>query len=297
MTKRGAVLFGALGLIWGIPYLLIRIAVADLSPAVIVLGRCVIGALVLAPFAVRSGDLRAVLRRWPAVLAYASVEIATAWWLLTDAERHITSSLAGLLVAAVPIFATALALMLRVERRLSALRVVGLLVGLAGVAALAGVDAAQGAALRPVLQVLVTALCYAVGPMIVARSLGGVSPVTVNAVALTFCAIVYTPFALATWPTAAPSGGALASVVALGLVPTALAFVLLFELIAEVGPAPATVITYLNQAVALVAGVTFLGEPITTGILVGFPLVLAGAFLATWRPRRARLAGAVAHTG
>ncbi|QAY62857.1 DMT family transporter [Xylanimonas allomyrinae] len=297
MTTRGAVLFGSLGLIWGIPYLFIRIAVADLSPAVVVLGRCVIGALVLLPFAVRSGDLRAVLRRWPVVLAYASVEIATAWWLLTDAERHITSSLAGLLVAAVPIFATALALVLRIERRLPVRRVAGLLVGLAGVAALAGVDAAQGAALRPVLQVLATALCYAVGPMIVARSLGGVSPVAVNAVSLTFCSLVYAPFAIATWPATAPSGGAVASVVVLGLVPTALAFVLLFALIAEVGPAPATVITYLNQAVALVAGVLFLGEPITAGILVGFPLVLVGAFLATWRPRRALIAEATARAG
>ncbi|WP_425956948.1 DMT family transporter [Xylanimonas sp. McL0601] len=297
MTTRGAVLFGALGLIWGIPYLFIRIAVEDLSPAVVVLGRCVIGALVLLPFALRSRDVRAVLRRWPVVLAYAGVEIATAWWLLTDAEQHITSSLAGLLVAAVPIFATVLALVLRIDKRLPAMRAAGLLVGLVGVAALAGLDAAQGAELRPVLQVLLTALCYAIGPMIIARKLGGVSPVAVNAVALTFCAIVYTPFAIATWPTTPPSGGAVASVVVLGLVPTALAFVLLFALIAEVGPAPATVITYLNQAVALIAGVLFLGEPITTGILVGFPLVLLGAFLATWRPRRVRVAEAAALAG
>jgi drug/metabolite transporter (DMT)-like permease len=285
MTARGYALFGALGLIWGVPYLFISIAVQDLSPAVVVLGRCVIGALVLLPFALRSGDLRAVLRRWPTVLAYAGIEIAAAWWLLTDAERDITSSLAGLLVAAVPIFATVLALALRIERRLEPMRVLGLLVGLAGVAALAGVDAAQGAALRPVLQVLLTALCYAIGPMIVARSLSDVSPVAVNAVALTLCSVGYAPFAAASWPQTAPSGGAVASVVVLGVLCTALAFVLLFALIAEVGPAPATVITYLNQGVALVAGVVFLSEPLTTGILIGFPLVLLGAFLATWRRR------------
>ncbi|ACZ30952.1 protein of unknown function DUF6 transmembrane [Xylanimonas cellulosilytica DSM 15894] len=297
MTRRGAVLFVALGIIWGIPYLFIRIAVEELSPAVIVAARCVIGALVLLPFALRSGDLRAVLRRWPLVLAYAGVEIMLAWWLLTDAERYISSSLAGLLVAATPIFATVLALALRIDRRVSPLRVVGLLVGLGGVAALAGVDAAAGAPLRPVLQVLLTALCYAVGPMIIARRLGGVSPVAVNTVALTFAAIAYAPFAVATWPATPPSGKVVASVVVLGLVPTALAFVLLFALIAEVGPAPATVITYLNQAVALVAGVAFLSEEVTTGILVGFPLVLLGAFLATRQARRARVAEAVARTG
>ncbi len=297
MTRRGALLFVALGIIWGIPYLFIRIAVDELSPAVVVLGRTVIGALVLLPFAVRSGDLRAVLRRWPLVLAYATVEIMLAWWLLTDAERHITSSLAGLLVAATPIFATILALVLRIDRRVSPVRVVGLLVGLGGVAALAGVDAAGGAPLRPVLQVLATALCYAIGPMIIARRLGGVSPVAVNAVALSFAAIAYAPFAAGTWPTVAPSGGAIASVVVLGLVPTALAFVLLFQLIAEVGPAPATVITYLNQAVALLAGVIFLSEPVTTGILVGFPLVLVGAFLATWQARRARVTEVAARAG
>ncbi|QAY71252.1 DMT family transporter [Xylanimonas protaetiae] len=297
MTRRGALLFVALGIIWGIPYLFIRLAVAELSPPVIVLGRCVIGALVLLPFALRSGDLRAVLRRWPLVLAYAGVEIMLAWWLLTDAERHITSSLAGLLVAATPIFATVLALALRIDRRVSPLRVTGLLVGLGGVAALAGVDAAGGAPLRPVLQVLATALCYAIGPMIIARRLGGVSPVAVNAVALSLAAIVYAPFAVASWPTSTPSGGVIGSVVLLGLVPTALAFVLLFQLIAEVGPAPATVITYLNQAVALLAGVVFLSEPVTTGIVVGFPLVLVGAFLATWRPRRARVAEPAARAG
>lgn len=297
MTRRGALLFVALGIIWGIPYLFIRIAVGELSPAVVVLGRTVIGALVLLPFAVRSGDLRSVLRRWPLVLTYGGVEVMLAWWLLTDAEQHITSSLAGLLVAATPIFATILALVLRIDRRVSPVRVVGLLVGLGGVAALAGVDAAGGAPLRPVLQVLATALCYAVGPMIIARRLGGVSPVAVNAVALSFAAIVYAPFAIGSWPAAAPSGGAIASVVVLGLVPTALAFVLLFELVAEVGPAPATVITYLNQAVALVVGVIFLSEPVTTGILVGFPLVLVGAFLATWQARRARVTEVVARAG
>lgn len=288
VTRRGALLFVALGVIWGIPYLFIRVAVAELSPAVVVFGRCAIGTLALLPLAVRSGDLRAVLRRWPLVLAYAAVEVMVAWWLLTDAERHLTSSFAGLLVAATPIFAAVLALALRIDRRVSPTRVAGLLVGLGGVAALAGFDAASGAPLRPVLQVLGTAVCYAIGPMIIARRFGGISPVAVNAVVLSLATIVYLPLAARSWPAAAPSGGAVAAVVTLGLVPTALAFVLLFHLVAEVGPARATVITYLNPAVALAAGVVFLSEPVTTGMLVGFPLVLLGAFLATRQARRAQ---------
>ena len=299
VTRRGALMFGALGLLWGIPYLFTSIAVQELSPSVVIVGRTVIGALVLLPFAIRSGDLRLVLRKWPVVLAYGAIEVAIAWLLLTDAQQHIASSLAGLLVASVPIFATILALVLRIERRLTGRRVVGLAVGLAGVAALVGIGAGDvgSTPLRPVLQVLGTAICYAVGPMIIAKRLGEASPVAVNAVALTFAALIHAPFAARTWPTETPSAGALGSVLVLGLLPTALAFVLLFKLVAEVGPAPTTVVTYLNQAVALLAGVLFLSEPITPGILIGFPLVLVGAFLATWRPRRARVGEAAAMAG
>lgn len=292
-------MFGALGLLWGIPYLFSSIAVQELAPSVVVVGRCVIGALVLLPLAIRSGDVRLVLRRWPVVLAYSVVQMAIAWLLLTDAQQHIASSLAALLVASTPIFATILALVLRIERRLTGRRVAGLAVGLAGVAALVGVGGGGlgDTPLRPVLQVLATAVGYAVGPMIVAKRLGGVSPITVNAVALTFAALLHAPLAARTWPTEMPSGAALGSVLALGVLSTAVAFVLMFRLIAEVGPAPTTVVTYLNQAVALLAGVLVLSEPLTTGIAIGFPLVLLGAFLATWRPRRARVGDVVARAG
>ena len=283
MTARGAALFWSLALVWGIPYLLIRVAVEEMSPAVVVFGRCVIGALVLLPFALRSGGMRRVLARWPAVLAYTAVEVAGPWYLLSDAEQHITSSLAGLLVATVPLIGAVLAFVVRVDDRLDLVRGTGLLLGLGGVVALVGLDAGTHVPLWPTLQVLLVALGYAIGPMIVKRHLSDLPPVTTNFVVLAVCALGYVPFAAATWPDTRPSAQAVGAVVALGLVCTALAFVLLFALIGEVGPTRATVITYINPAVAIIAGVLLLDEPLTAGILVGFPLVLAGAALATRR--------------
>jgi drug/metabolite transporter (DMT)-like permease len=281
MTARGAALFWSLAVIWGIPYLLIRVAVEELSPSVVVFGRCVIGALVLLPFALRSDDIRRVLARWPIVLAYAAVEVAAPWYLLSDAEQHITSSLAGLLVATVPIIGVAIAFLIRLEDRLDPLRAVGLALGFSGVIALVGLDVGTHVPLLPTLQVLAVALGYAIGPMIVNRYLSDLPPVATNLEVLSVCGIGYAPFAAATWPQDQPSLQAVGAVVALGVVCTAVAFVLLFALIGEVGPTRATVITYINPAVAIIAGVLLLDEPLTAGILVGFPLVLAGAVLAT----------------
>lgn len=283
MSPRGWALFWSLAVIWGIPYLLIRVAVDELSPAVVVFGRCVIGALVLLPFALRGSGVRRVLARWPIVLVYAAVEVAGPWYLLSDAEQHITSSLAGLLVATVPIIGAVIAFVIRLDDRLDLVRATGLLLGFGGVVALVGLDVGTHVPLWPTLQVLLVALGYAIGPMIVTRYLSDLPPVEVNLVVLSVCALGYAPFALATWPDSRPSAQAIGSVVALGVVCTAVAFVLLFALIGEVGPTRATVITYINPAVAIIAGVLLLDEPLTAGILVGFPLVLAGAFLATRR--------------
>ena len=287
MSRRGAVLFAAMSLIWGVPYLFIRIAVADLHPTVVVAGRCLIGALVLLPFALRSGGVRSVLRRWPVVLVYTVVEVSLPWWLLTDAEQHLSSSFAGLLIAAVPLIGTAIGLLLGMDERLDTRRVVGLLVGFAGVASLLGLDV-QAASPWPVVQVLLTATGYAVGPFIVTRSLQGLSAIAVNTVVLTAALLGYLPFAVLHLPRNVPPASSVLSVVVLGVVCTALAFILFFALIAEIGPARAPVITYVNPAVALGAGVVFLAEPVTAGMVVGFPLVLLGSVLAT---RRGRAAG------
>lgn len=285
MTRRGAVLFGAMSVIWGIPYLLIRVAVRDLDPTVVVLGRTAVGTLVLLPFALRIGAFGAVLARWRIVLIYTAVELAMPWWLLTDAERHVSSSLAGLLIAAVPLIGAALGLVLGHDDRLGAARAIGLGMGLLGVVALLGVDVGDLGA-WPLVEILLTALGYAIGPVIVTRRLADLPSITTNTVVLGIAAAGFLVPSLLRLPPDPPSAAAVWSVLALGVVCTALAFVLFFALIAEVGPARATVITYVNPAVALAAGVLLLGEPVTVGMLIGFPLILLGSFLATRRGRQ-----------
>jgi drug/metabolite transporter (DMT)-like permease len=280
------VLFAAMSVIWGVPYLFIRVADRGLEPAVIVSGRTLIGALVLLPLAARAKALRPVLPGWRWLIAFAVIEMAIPWYLLTDAERHLPSALTGLLVAAVPLVGALIAVVGQHEDRMTGTRVVGLGVGLAGVVALLGVDLdLQGAGAWPVVEVLLVAVCYATGPVILSRRLGGLPGIGVSAVSLSIAAVLYLVPGILMWPDSAPPASAVWSVVVLGLVCTALAFVLFYDLIAEIGPSRATVITYLNPAVALLLGIVVLGEQPTIGMFIGFPLVLLGSVLATRGPR------------
>jgi drug/metabolite transporter (DMT)-like permease len=288
MSRRGWVLFVALSLIWGVPYLLLKVAVEDLSPAVVVLLRTALAAAMLLPVALLRGELAPVLRRWRWVLVFAAVEIAVPFWLLGAAEQHLSSSLTGLLVAAVPFVAAIAGRLLR-EERLTPVRVAGMALGVVGIAVLLGLDVG-GAALVPLLAVALTVIGYGTAPMIVTRQLADVDGVAASSVALTVTAVVYAPFALTrTDEVAEAPGRALLSVVVLGLVCTAVALSLFFALIREVGPQRALVITFLNPAVAVLLGVLLLDEPFTLGLALGLPLVVAGCVLATRRnePRAA----------
>ena len=221
------------------------------------------------------------------LIAFAVIEMAVPWYLLTDAERHLPSALTGLLVAAVPLVGALIATVGGHEDRLTGIRAVGLGVGLAGVVALLGVDLdLNGAGWWPVVEVLLVAVCYATGPVIIARRLAGMPGIGVSALSLSIAAALYLVPGIVQWPDHTPPASAVWSVVVLGLVCTALAFVLFYDLIAEIGPSRATVITYLNPAVALLLGIVVLGEQPTLGMFVGFPLVLLGSFLATRGPRR-----------
>jgi drug/metabolite transporter (DMT)-like permease len=282
MTKRGWILFGAMGLIWGIPYLLIKIAVGELHPATLVLVRTAIGALLLIPIAAARGSLSPLRPYWKPILLFAAVEVALPWVLLADAERRIPSSLTGLLLATVPFIGAVLARFTGSDERLGTRRLVGLLVGLVGVAALLKLDVAVRD-LGAVGEVGLVALGYAIGPMIIARRLAGVPSIGVIAASLGLTALVYVPLGLSQLPATLPSLRVIVAVTILGVVCTALAFLLFFRLIAEVGPVRATVITYINPAVALVFGITILSEPFTIGAGIGFILILVGSFLATRR--------------
>jgi drug/metabolite transporter (DMT)-like permease len=282
MTRRGLLLFASMCVIWGIPYLFIRIAVRDLTPATLVFARTAIAALVLLPFVLARGRLRGLLDKWLPLLAFATIEIAIPWLLIGSAEKRISSSLTGLLIAAVPLVATLIALVLRNRDGIGAAGVVGLLLGFVGVAAIVGFDlhATSGLAL---VEMALVVVCYAAGPAILARYLSGVPSVTVIGISLALCAAAYAPVAALQWPRSVPPAAALASVAVLAVVCTAVAFLFFFALIAEIGPVRATVITYVNPAVAAVVGVAALDESFTAGMGLGFALVLLGSALATRR--------------
>jgi drug/metabolite transporter (DMT)-like permease len=212
-------------------------------------------------------------------VAFAAVEIATPWVLLGAAETKVSSSLTGLLIAAVPLVATVIAMATGTER-LRPAGAVGLGLGVVGVAAIVGVNL-EGAHVVPLVQIGLVAVCYAVGPAILQRWLAGLPALGVIAVSLTLTALVYVPIAAFSLPDERPSAAALGSVLTLAVVCTALAFLLFFALIAEIGPVRATVITYVNPAVAAVLGVLILDERFTVGMGAGFALVLAGSVLAT----------------
>ncbi len=280
MSRRGWALFAAMSVIWGIPYLLIKVAVGGVPVPVLVLARVGIGAALLLPMAVRRRQLGALRPHWRWLAAFALVEIITPWLLLSEAERRLSSSMSGLLVASVPIIVVILAGLTGGTERLTAIRWAGLLAGLAGVALLAGPTASAGDAWS-ITEVLLVAVCYATGPLIASRKLGELPPLGMTAACLGLAAIVYAPLAALTWPAAMPSWRVLGALAALAVVCTAVAFLLFFRLIAEAGPARASVITYINPAVAVALGVSVLGERFTPSMAGAFALILGGSVLAT----------------
>lgn len=282
MSLRGWLLFAAMSLIWGIPYLLIKVAVEGVSVPVLVLARTAVGALVLIPLTLNRRAWAPVLAHWKPVAVFAFFEIIAAWLLLSDAERHISSSLTGLLIAASPIVAAVLDRLTGGSQPLTARRLAGLAVGLSGVAVLAGPELTGGSA-WPVTEVLMVAVCYAIAPLVAARYLGDVPTMPMTAACLGLAAIVYAGPAAATWPTEMPQTRVLVAIVLLAVVCTALAFIVFFALIREVGAPKALVFTYVNPAVALGAGVVILNEPLTPWHLLGLGLILAGSVLATRR--------------
>jgi drug/metabolite transporter (DMT)-like permease len=281
--------FLGLGVAWGIPYLLIKVAVRELSPEQLVLGRTAVAAALLLPIAFVRGAVMPVLRRWPWLLAFAVIEIAVPWVALGSAEEHLPSSITGLLIAAVPIVGIVLAFVTGRPEKLSPPAWGGFFLGIAGVAALVGLDIG-GSHPGPLAELALVVVCYAIGPVILSRWLGELPGIGVTATALTLTSIGYLPVVLVRdgVPSTVPSGKVVASVVLLALVCTAAAFLLLFALVSEIGPVRATTITYVNPAVAVIAGAVFLDEHVTVWTVVGFALVVSGSYLVNRRSRQPR---------
>ena len=288
MNRRATLLFLALGVAWGIPYLLIKVAVDEISPAELVLVRTALAAVLLLPIALWRGALRPVLTQWPWLLLFALVEIAIPWVALGSAEQRLTSSTTGLLISAVPLVGVALAFASGRAERLGVTGWTGLGLGIAGVAALVGLDVG-GSDLGAVAQIGIVVVGYALGPALLATKLKGLPGLGVMALALTVTALAYVPVVAVTdgMPTQLPSNAVVGSIVLLAVVCTAAAFLWLFALVEEVGPVRATTITYLNPAVAVVAGAVVLGEPVTPVTLLGFVLVVTGSYLVNRRPTSA----------
>lgn len=284
-------LFVALAFIWGIPYLLIRVAVRDLEPAMLVFGRTSIAAVVLLVLAHRGGAIRPALRYWRPILAFAIFEMAVPWMLLAIAEQHLASGLTGLIIATVPIIGAIAAFSLGDRSALRPVRIVGILVGFAGVALLVGNDL-RGDGAAPwwsILMVLIVCVCYGTAPFIVQRKLADVPSLGVIALSLGAVAVLYTPIAGVSYSDNHATTKAVLAVITLAIVCTGLAFVVFFRLLDEIGPARAPLITFANPVVAVTLGALLLDEKVTAATFVGFALVMTGCVLATRSPRPPRV--------
>jgi drug/metabolite transporter (DMT)-like permease len=286
VSRRGWVLFIVMGFIWGLPYLLIKVAVREISPPLLVLFRTGGGALILAPIAALRGELRPILRYWRPLCVYTLVEMGIPWILLFHAEQRLPSSLSGLLIAAVPLAGAVLAWVTGSDR-FNRRRVAGLALGLGGVALLVGFDVGHSD-LWAAVSLGGVVVGYALGPWVVVHHLSDAPPLGMVAGSLVLCACGYAPIAAFNLPHHTLGAPEIESVVALTVVCTAVAFVLFFALIAEVGAYRATVITYVNPAVAVVLGVTILDERFSFATAAGFILIVAGCLLATGRTERRR---------
>ena len=283
MTPRAWLLFTLSSVIWGVPYLFIKVAVDDgVPPAFVAWARVALGAVLVLPFALRRGVLRGLRARAGAIAAYTACEIAVPFVLIAIGEQFISSSLTAILIATMPLLVALLSVPFAPAHKPSGLGVVGLVIGLGGVVALLGVDVAGrrdellGAAL-----VLVATLGYAAAPIIVSRRLADLDPLGPVAASLVLATIALSPAALVRHPHEMPGPAALWSIAVLGVVCTVLGLVVFFQLIAEAGPSRASIITYVNPLVAVVAGVVVLHEHVSAMSLIGLLLILGGSWLAT----------------
>lgn len=283
MSRRALFHFAVSGLFWGIPYLLMKVAVRDIPPTVIVCGRVLIGAAILIPIAIHQKVLRDAIRGWRYVLPYALFEMMIPWILITNAEKKISSGLAGLLIATVPIWSTLFASMNGDKTVWHSKRLVGLLFGFVGLIGLVGYESILGTSdPLSIAMMLVAAISYAYAVQMITQKLPDVSGIAINGVAMVITAIAYVPLMVSQFPaTNTISSESAISLLMLGVFSTAFAFISFFIVLKEIGPARSSIVTYINTAVAVVLGVLILSEPLTVGIIIGLPLVMMGSFLAS----------------
>ena len=289
MSRKSALIFALVGIVWGIPYLFIKVAVDETNgypPVIVVFGRVFIGALILIPLALRDKSIFAALKGIKYVAFYALLEMVIPWLLIGTAEQKISSGLAGLLIASVPIWSTLITYFQGDKDALRFNRLMGIGIGFVGVVLIVGIESITGSSdSLSIFMVLVAAFAYAYAIIMIREKLPDVSGIAINAVAMGITAIFYLPLAIAFWPDRAIATEATLSVIALGVFSTGIAFAIFFTLIEEIGPTRASVVTYWNTAIAVILGVIILNEELTIGIRVGLPLVMIGSYLVNRREK------------
>jgi drug/metabolite transporter (DMT)-like permease len=289
MSRKSALIFGLVGFLWGIPYLFIKVAVDEetgYSPAIVVFGRVLIGAAILLPLALKDRSIFAALRGGKYVAFYALLEMVIPWILIGTAEQKISSGLAGLLIASVPIWSNLITYFQGDQEALEKNRIIGIGVGFIGVVLIVGIESLTGSSdPLSIVMVIVAAIAYAYAVIMIRQKLPDVSGIAINGVAMAMTAIFYLPFTIALWPDHSVAPEATYSVIALGIFSTGIAFVFFFTLLDDIGPTRASMVTYWNTAIAVVLGILILSEPLTAGIAIGLPLVMLGSWLVNRRQK------------
>ena len=285
MSRKGWLLFSLVGLLWGVPYFFMKIAVEELSTPMIVFARLLIGAALLVPLAMREGTLKKAFGYWRYILVYAVLEMVIPWTLITSSQRELSSGVVALLVATVPIWATFFAHHTGDSTAAHRIRIFGIVVGLVGISLIVGIESISDFGnLVALTKVLIASVSYAWAVNMITRKAVGVSGLAINGIAMTFSALIFAPFAFASRPTSMPSLEVTLATLGLGILCSGMAFWIFFVVLEEIGPARASLVVYPNTAVAVILGILILSEPITLAIIIGLPLVLVGSYFASRRP-------------
>ena len=290
MSRKSLFYFLLVGFLWGIPYLLMKVAVEEIPPSAIVAGRTLIGAAILIPVALYRKTFKGAVLGFKYVAFYALLEMIGPWILISTAQKKIDSGLAGLLISTVPIFAAIITSLRGDHSVWQFKRMFGIVVGFIGLIAVVGIESFSGNS-HPasIAMMILAAMGYSYAIIMVTTNLPLVDGIAINGLAMAITSIFWAPLAIAQWPAQVSLKPAL-SLIALGVLCTALAFLIFFKLLAEIGPARGSLVTYLNTSVAVVLGVIVLDEPITIGLIVGLPLVLIGSYLASKKSQSALVA-------
>ncbi len=282
MNRRAWLLMALLAALWGASYLFMKVNLDEgMSPVFLVFARLALGALVLVPLALRDDALGDLRRYWRAILFVAVIQVVAPFLLIAFGQRHIASSLAGILVASSPIFTALIAARFDAEERPYGIAIAGVFIGIVGVGLLFGVDlSGDSKALAGGLMVVLAALGYAVGSLYLKHGLRGMPPIGIAATTIALGALLMAPVAPFVIPEQAPSGPAAAALLALGAGSSGVGFWIFYTLVRDVGPGRASIVAYIAPGFSVVYGVTLLSESITVGAILGLFLILAGSWIA-----------------